>query len=238
MVRAEQTNGQAGFTLIEALMALALTGLVLSAVANITAQWLPNWNRGIDRVQQIESMAIAMQRIAADLSVAEYVPASRERTQPLFDGSAFSVTFVRTALGPNAGVGLDVVQIGETSDRGQSVTGRSRAPFGPMPAGVSPSQQIHAVDAVVLLRPPLRLSFAYAGPDGVFRDSWQGQERLPTTIMMTLRDTVTERVLSASSATPVHVTASASNKSDESAKEAAKTEDKPDDGRQSRAAHD
>src|SRR5262245_31666722 len=227
MLRADQTSGQDGFTLIEALMALALTGLVLSALASITAQWLPNWNRGVDRIQQMESIAIAMQRIAADVSAAEYVPASRERPQPLFDGSAFSVTFVRTALGPNAGVGLDVVRIGEASDRGQSVTIRSRAPFGPMPAGVSPSEQIHAADPVVLLRPQLRLSFAYAGPDRIFQDSWHDQERLPAAIMLTLRDAVTERVLSVSSATPVHVTASASNKSGESAREGAKTEDKP-----------
>ena len=42
---------EGGFTLIEAIVALALMGLVLSALASITAQWLPNWNRGIARVQ-------------------------------------------------------------------------------------------------------------------------------------------------------------------------------------------
>jgi len=229
---ADRRSGQAGFTLIEALMALALTGLVLSALANITAQWLPNWNRGVDRIQEIESIAIAMRRITADLSAAEYVPAGREQGRPLFDGTAFSVTFVRTAFGPNTGIGLDVVRIGETTDRGQSVTLRSRAAFGPMPAGVSPSEHIHTADPVVLLRSPLRLSFAYAGPDRIFRDSWHDQERLPTAIMLTLRDAVTERVLSVSSATPVHVTASASTKPADSAskpgadaKQGAKTED-------------
>ena len=39
-------ESQCGFTLIETLAALALTGLVLSALAILTAQWLPNWNRG------------------------------------------------------------------------------------------------------------------------------------------------------------------------------------------------
>ena len=168
---AEKRIGEQGFSLIEALAALALTGLVLSALATITAQWLPNWNRGFDRIQQSELVGISMRRIAADLAAAEYVPPNRDQEKPLFDGSALSVTFVRTALGPNVGVGLDVVRIGETTDRGHLVTVRSRAAFGPLPPGLSPSEQINVSDPVVLLRPPFRLSFAYAGPDRVFRDS-------------------------------------------------------------------
>ncbi|MEN3289563.1 MAG: ral secretion pathway protein, partial [Bradyrhizobium sp.] len=54
MSDAESRSGEQGFSLIEALVALALTGLVLSALATITAQWLPNWNRGIDRIQRSE----------------------------------------------------------------------------------------------------------------------------------------------------------------------------------------
>ncbi len=212
---ADEQNSEAGFTLIEALVALALTGLVLSALATITAQWLPNWNRGVERIQQSELIGIAMQRIAADLAAAEYVPPNREQRKPLFDGSALSVTFVRTALGPNVAVGLDVVRIGETADQGHLVTVRSRAPFGPLPAGISPSEQIHMSDPVVLLRSPLRLFFSYAGPDGIFRDSWHDQERLPAAIMLTVRDAGSERVLSASSVTTVHVDAPASSKSDE-----------------------
>src|SRR4051794_16293478 len=107
-----------GFTLIETLVALALMGLVLSAVASLTAQWLPNWNRGLERIQRGELIGIGLQRIGADLAAAEYVSPNRDTRKPLFDGSELSVTFVRTALGPNAGPGLDVVRIGETSDGG------------------------------------------------------------------------------------------------------------------------
>ncbi|WJR79990.1 prepilin-type N-terminal cleavage/methylation domain-containing protein [Bradyrhizobium sp. NP1] len=216
--RAEQ-----GFTLVEALVALALTGLVLSALATLTAQWLPSWNRGFDRIQHSELIGIAMQRIAADLAAAEYVAAGRERKRPLFDGSALSVTFVRTALGPNAGVGLDVVRIGETTDQGRLVTLRTRMPFAPLPPGVSPSEQIHPADPVVLLRPPLRLSFSYAGPDRLFRDTWQDMDKLPAAIMLTVRDAASERVLAVSTVTPVHVNAPATGaKSDDDQKDGAK----------------
>ena len=65
---AQQRTNESGFTLIETLVALALMGLVLSALANLTAQWLPNWNRGLDRIQRSEQIGIALQRIADDLA--------------------------------------------------------------------------------------------------------------------------------------------------------------------------
>src|ERR1700736_2884741 len=189
--------GEAGFTLIEALAALALTGLVLSALANITSQWLPNWNRGMDRVQRSESLALALQRIAADLAAAEYVPANRAQRQPLFDGSELSVMFVRTAFGPNARPGLEVVRIGDTTDRHPLVMVRSRAPFAPLQQAAWLSEQLQFGDPVVLLRAPFRLSFSYAGRDRVWKSSWH-EARLPVAIMLTVRDAATERVLSVS----------------------------------------
>lgn len=206
---ARQRENERGFTLIETLVALALTGMVLSALASITAQWLPNWNRGVDRIQRSETMGIALQRIAADLASAEYVSPDRDKKRPLFDGSELSVTFVRTALGPNVGPGLDVVRVGEATDHGDLVTIRSRASFRPMPPESSLTEQLHFSDQVLLLRPPYRLSFAYAGQDMVWKPSWHDADQLPAAIKLTVRDAATERVLSVSTVTPVHVQASA-----------------------------
>jgi general secretion pathway protein J len=201
--------GEGGFTLIETLVALALTGLVLSALANITSQWLPNWNRGIDRIQRSESIGLALQRITADLAAAEYVPANREQRQPLFDGSELSVMFVRTAVGPNARSGLDVVRVGEITDQRGLATVRSRAAFAPLQPAASLSEQIHLGDPVVLLRAPFRLSFSYAGPDRVWKGSWHEADKLPAAIMLTVRDAATERVLSVSTVATIHAEAPA-----------------------------
>jgi general secretion pathway protein J len=203
----EQRRGESGFTLIETIVALALMGLVLSALANITAQWLPNWNRGVDRIQRSEAIGIALQRIGADLAAAEYVPANRESRRPLFDGSELSVMFVRTALGPNAGPGLDVVRVGETTERRDFVTVRSRMRFAPVPITSSLEEQIHFADPVVLLRSPFRLSFAYAGADRIWKSTWRGADKLPAMIRLTVRDATTQRVLSVSTIAPVHVQA-------------------------------
>jgi general secretion pathway protein J len=202
---AQQRPGERGFTLIETIVALALTGLVLSALASITAQWLPNWNRGIDRIQRSELMGIALQRIGADLAAAENVPANRDSRRPLFDGTELSVVFVRTAVGPNAGPGLDVVRLGETTERREFMTVRSRARFTPLPPASSLSQHLHFADPVVLLRAPFRLSFAYAGKDRIWKTTWRNSDSLPVMIRLTVRDAATERVLSVSTVTPVHI---------------------------------
>ena len=71
----ERRRRIAGFTLVEALLATALMGAILAAIATVTAQWLPNWNRGFERVQRVELLAIGLERIVADLAAAEFVTA-------------------------------------------------------------------------------------------------------------------------------------------------------------------
>src|SRR5262245_35672203 len=150
-----------GFTLLEALIATAMMGFVLAALAIVTAQWMPNWNRNIARVQRSEDVALGIARLTTDLAAAEFIPASRETRRPLFDGANRSVIFVRTALGPNSGPGLEIIRIAEIdTDQGRALV-RTRAPFRP---GIDRTEPAFT-DPVILLRAPYRLSFAYAGTD-------------------------------------------------------------------------
>jgi general secretion pathway protein J len=196
---------EAGFTLIEVLVATLLMTVILAALATVTAQWLPNWNRGMARVQRAERLAFGLDRIVADLSVAEMIPVNGDTKLPLFEGSELAVTFVRTAVGPNARPGLEFVRYIEKADNQGLAMVRERAPFAPMAADA----QIRFADQVVLIRAPFRVTFSYAGPDQVWQPNWRDQGKLPDQVRIAVRDSTTGRVLGASSAAAVHVNTSA-----------------------------
>jgi len=195
--------GIAGFTLVEALLAVALMGAILAAIATVTAQWLPNWNRGFARVQSSETLASGLERIVADLAAAEFVTAGAGIRQPVFDGTELSVTFLRTAIGPNTRPGLELVRIMETGGDKGLTTVRTRARFLPIGRDGASVQPAPA-NPVVLVRAPYRVTFSYAGPDRVWRNVWRGEGELPKAIRVSLRDATTERTLSVSTATLVH----------------------------------
>ena len=156
------------------------------------------------RVQRAERLAIGLERIAADLSVAEMTPINGDAKAPLlFEGAELSVTFVRTAVGPNTRPGLEIIRLIEKADDQGLALVRERAPFTPMPADA----QIRFADQVVLIRSPFRVSFSYAGADQVWQKEWRGQKKLPDMIRFSVRDIATGQVLAVTSATNVHVNA-------------------------------
>jgi general secretion pathway protein J len=201
ILRRVRSSPVSGFSLVEALVATVLMGIVLGALATVTAQWLPNWDKGFARAQRSELLDVALARMVADLSAAEFITPNRETRQPLFEGAELSVTFIRTALGPNRRPGLELVRIGETADRLGPALVRTQAPFVP---GSTPTVQARFADPVVLLRTPYRTTFSYAGPDGAWKSTWQGERQLPSAVRLIIRDATTDRALSVSTATLVH----------------------------------
>jgi len=195
--------GEAGFTLIEVLVATLLMTVILAALATVTAQWLPNWNRGMTRVQRAERLALGLDRIVADLSVAEMMPINADARAPLFEGSELAVTFVRTAVGPNTRPGLEIIRLVEKADSQGLAMVRERAPFAPTPRDA----QIRFADQVVLIRSPFRVTFSYAGPDQVWQPNWRGQMQLPDRVRIAVRDGATGQMLAVSSAAIVHISA-------------------------------
>jgi general secretion pathway protein J len=206
------SSGDAGFTLVEALLATLLMSLIMAALATVTAQWMPSWDRGVERLQRVEAVGLGLDRLAADLAAAEFVsagpgigPGSGVTVDaPIFDGGALSVIFVRTTLSPNGSTGLEVVRIAETSDDRGPVLVRSTAPFSPNVAGTGSADGLLYSNAVAVIRAPYRVTFSYAGIDRVWRDTWHGQTELPRAVRIRLRDILTSTTLAVSTSTLIH----------------------------------
>jgi general secretion pathway protein J len=214
MKRANPDARVAGFSLIEAMATLALTATIILALSSVAGQWLPNWRRGFVDLQRADLLGIGLERLVDDLSAAEYVTRSAGAVAPLFEGDASSVMFVRSAVGPDAYPHLEVVRLAEIKeDRGLAMvrTRASFAPTAPTPPG-APAQTIAFGDPVTLIRAPFHISFAYAGPDRVWLPSWKGREQLPEAVRISVRDTVANRVLAASTVARVRVTSPAAPK--------------------------
>jgi general secretion pathway protein J len=194
-------DGEAGFTLIEMMIATVLMVFVLTALATITAQWLPNWNHGMQRVALDERFAYSLNRIVGDLSVAEFVPVNNTNKLPFFDGAELGVAFVRTAVGPNSHPGLEFVRFRELADKNGPALVREQAMFSPL----DPGAQIRYSNPTVLIAAPFRVMFSYASVDGNWQPTWQKAVMLPAKIKVTVRDGVTQQQLAISTAALVHI---------------------------------
>jgi general secretion pathway protein J len=199
----------AGFTLLETLLATALFLIVIAALATVTGQWLPSWNHGFARAQRTEHLALGMERIMADLAAVQFISPNAAVKRPVFDGTELSVILVRSAVGPNAQPGLEYVRFAEIAGERGPVLVRASAPFVPVEPDASVILGMKFSEPVVLVRPPFRVSFAYAGPDRLWQPSWQAADKLPSAIRVTVRNTVSGEVLTVSSAVKVHVNAPA-----------------------------
>jgi general secretion pathway protein J len=207
--RYTHSDGAAGFTLIEMLVAMALTVGILAALATVTAQWLPNWNRGFAHVQRAELFGLGLERLVADLSAAEFVTANGKAKQPLFEGDELAVQFVRTAIGPNTRPGLEVVRISTVSDSRGPALVRARTPFVSLPETAKIRDLSNFSDPVVIMRAPYRAYFSYAGPDRVWKDNWRDANQLPVAIRVLVRDAATQHTLAVSTATVLRISAPA-----------------------------
>ena len=182
---------------------MALMGLILAALATVTAQWMPNWNHGIARVQRSDDVALGLERLATDLAAAEFIAASRETRKPLFDGAARSVIFVRAAFGPNTGPALRLFASPKSiATEARSWSGPERHSRPELTAR-NPLSQIPSC----CCGHPIGSPFHMQGADRNWHEEWRDQIQLPKAIKLTVQDAATQRTLSISTATRVHVEA-------------------------------
>jgi general secretion pathway protein J len=195
----------AGFTLLEMMLALALTGVMVSAIAVFAGQWMTSWRAGFAQLQATDLLSLGLERLSADISAAQYGEANAGQEPTLFLGDAKSLIFIRRSPAPDALGRLEVVRIAQTSDARGAALIRSRAPYFPLAPG-TPIGGLHFADPVALVRAPFVISFAYADAGRVWRDSWGLDKALPAAVRVTVRTVGHAEVVSASTAITLHVT--------------------------------
>jgi len=94
---------------------------------------------------------------------------------------------VRSALGPNAGTGLDVVRVGETTEQRGFVTVRSRTPFRPLPLGSSACRATSFRGTGPAVAFAVSAVFCLCRPGPGLEGSWHEADRLPAAIKLTIR---------------------------------------------------
>ncbi len=208
---ARRTLPQDGFTLIEALIGVALMGLILSLLAAVTANWIPNWRAGFARIQTADLAGLALDRLTADIAAAEFI-APIGQGKPLFYGSTSAVTFVRSPLGPKptngpAPTGLEIIRFADSDEEGGLV--RSRIPFAPESSTGVSTPDFEFSDSSLLLRAPFKVTFGFAGPDRIYADDWSNATALPSAVRISVRNANSGQLLAVSTATLIHVNAPA-----------------------------
>jgi general secretion pathway protein J len=180
-VRHDARSGTLGFSLVETLVTLALTGALLAAITTLTGQWLPAWRQGLVGVQRLDALDLAIQRLAADIAAAKPITAKGTFAPPLFFGNPDAIVFVRQAIGPGAGEKLEWVRVAEQND----VFVRAHGPFAPI---ADEPVQPTFVEPVEIARGPYRFRFSYAGPDHVWVTDWIGRSTLPVAVRIDVFD--------------------------------------------------
>lgn len=173
-----------GFTLIEALVALAIGGFVIATLATVTGQWMRHWQVGVPVLQRSQALVAGLDRIVADVAAARYLPAGGAGPGYVFTGEPTAITLVRQTLPVETPPGLEIVRLAALSETGDVTLARSRSP---LPFGASLKAPTDPAP-VALLRQPHAVRFGYADADQAWQTSWRTPARLPRLVRIEVVD--------------------------------------------------
>lgn len=168
MTRAAARHGEAGFTLMEVLVAMTLLALLMVALSGSIAFVGRSWDKG----WQTSESSAALSRVEGTVRnlIERSFPVSTRREKKdefLFDGTADSLRLVAYSAPGGAGGGLYVQEIVANGAGGQRQLVYRRYPF--RSNGTAPDQ----VNEAPLLSGNLKIAFSYYGsPQPSMQPSW------------------------------------------------------------------
>ena len=172
-----RTDPRAGFTLIEVLAALVVTGAFVAAVLPYATRLATHWWVGEATVEAADGWMQAVNRMGDD--VAQALPyglgGSDGGAEAAFRAGPDGIAFVRPTLGD--GVGLEAVSYEvRPSPAGNALVRRSRR-FDPMAFG----RDVGGASAT-LLDGPFRFRIVEVAADGTRRRDWAPADGMPAAV--------------------------------------------------------
>ena len=185
-----------GFTLIEALAALAISSVIIATTVTLIHMVAGNFDRGTRGVDAADGLMLAVQRLASDFGAARYTVWTTQTGFALAfkaeraDGEKpAQIVFVSEQRSESESSADEVVSLAiEQTDETTRLVRRRAAWTGPdMQIGhISPQ------DAVVLLEGDLDISFLFGrlapGRGLVWSTAWIGETTPPRFVRLVLRD--------------------------------------------------
>jgi prepilin-type N-terminal cleavage/methylation domain-containing protein len=187
---------RAGFTLIEALAAIAVGAVIIMATAALIHDVARHFDRGTRGAQEAERLMLAVERLAQDFNSARFVgwttesgPAVAFSGEPAARDRPAKVMFVGNAgiiAGPQ---GEEVVALTVEPAGEKTRLVRRRAAWAGQRTRL---EDVSPQDAVVLVEGALDIAFIFGhiAPGGAlaWSESWLGQTMLPRFVRLILRD--------------------------------------------------
>lgn len=169
---------RAGFTLIEVLAALVVTGALVAVVLPYAARLATHWWVGETAVEAADGWMQAVGRMGDDLSQA--VPYGLgPSSAPAFLAGPDTVSFVRPALGGGAGLETVVYAV-RSSSAGSALVRTSRA-FDPDTFG-----RVAGGTPATLIDGPFRLRLVEVARDGARRRNWSAADGMPAAVELSV----------------------------------------------------
>ena len=177
-------NSRSGFSLLEALVALGLTGMLFAVGLPLFVQFVGSWTAGNARSMAADEWMSASSRIRDDLAQAMPLKMQQSSDKAMaFRGSRSEVDFVRTSLGGKGNFRLESVSL-LLKPRGSAAIDiiRVARPF--LDVNFESSPAISAGVSLLQLRKPAY--FDYVDIHGKIHGSWDPDAGLPSGVELKL----------------------------------------------------
>jgi hypothetical protein len=174
-----QSRSPSGFTLIEAILSLALTALVVGILALATKQFLMTWQTGLASLDDAEELNLTEMAIRRDLdSIAQFSP-DHESLIYTFAGRSDSLRIFSEVTKPE--IRRPFLAIDFHSVEGKGLI-RSSTPYD----GANPLVQMNFPKGERLIPSRYSVTFSFRDNDGSEKSDWQSGD-LPQMITIEVR---------------------------------------------------